>query len=215
MSLGWTPATLLTRLIVLLIGMPIHEWAHAWSAYELGDDTASLQGRLSLNPFVHLDLFGSLMILLTGFGWAKPVPVDPFRMRTNPRTGMALSAFAGPASNLLVAMLCAIPFRLGWIGLEDLYVGDTLLSPALLLLGIADISVSLAIFNLLPFFPLDGEKVLVGVLPLQMGNMLLQLRSFSPFLLMLAIFILPRMGLDIVGFLVTMVKGPLMLLLFS
>ena len=215
MSLGLTPATLLTRLIVLLIGMPIHEWAHAWSAYELGDDTASLQGRLSLNPFVHLDLFGSLMILLTGFGWAKPVPVDPFRMRTNPRTGMALSAFAGPASNLLVAMLCAIPFRLGWIGLEDLYVGDTLLSPALLLLGIADISVSLAIFNLLPFFPLDGEKVLVGVLPLQMGNMLLQLRSFSPFMLMLAIFILPRMGLDIVGFLVTMVKGPLMLLLFS
>ena len=215
MSLGLTPATLLTRLIVLLIGMPIHEWAHAWSAYELGDDTASLQGRLSLNPFVHLDLFGSLMILLTGFGWAKPVPVDPFRMRTNPRTGMALSAFAGPASNLLVAMLCAIPFRLGWIGLEDLYVGDNLLSPALLLLGIADISVSLAIFNLLPFFPLDGEKVLVGVLPLQMGNMLLQLRSFSPFLLMLAIFILPRMGLDIVGFLVTMVKGPLMLLLFS
>ena len=215
MSLGLTPATLLTRLIVLLIGMPIHEWAHAWSAYELGDDTASLQGRLSLNPFVHLDLFGSLMILLTGFGWAKPVPVDPFRMRTNPRTGMALSAFAGPASNLLVAMLCAIPFRLGWIGLEDLYVGDNLLSPALLLLGIADISVSLAIFNLLPFFPLDGEKVLVGVLPLQMGNMLLQMRSFSPFMLMLAIFILPRMGLDIVGFLVTMVKGPLMLLLFS
>lgn len=215
MTFGLTPATLLTRLIVLLIGMPIHEWAHAWSAYELGDDTASLQGRLSLNPFVHLDLFGSIMILLTGFGWAKPVPVDPYRMRTNPRTGMALSAFAGPASNLLVAMLCAIPFRLGWIGLKDLYVGDTLLSPALLLLGIADISVSLAIFNLLPFFPLDGEKVLVGALPLQMGNMLLQIRPFSPFLLMLAIFILPQMGLDIIGFLVTMVKGPLMLLLFS
>jgi Zn-dependent protease len=215
MTLGLTPATLLTRLIVLLIGMPIHEWAHAWSAYELGDDTASLQGRLSLNPIAHLDLFGSLMILLTGFGWAKPVPVNPFRMRTNPRTGMALSAFAGPASNLLVAMICAIPFRLGWVGLQDLLVNDTLLSPALLLLGIADISVNLAVFNLLPFFPLDGEKVMVGVLPVNIGNTLLQLRPYSPYLLMLAIFILPRLGLDIVGFLVTMVKDPLMLLLFT
>lgn len=215
MSLGLSPATLLTRLIVLLIGMPIHEWAHAWSAYELGDDTASLQGRLSINPLAHLDLVGSLMILLTGFGWAKPVPVNPYRMRTNPRTGMALSAFAGPASNLLVAMLCAIPFRLGWVGLGDLFTSDTLLSPALLLLGIADISVNLAVFNLLPFFPLDGEKVLVGVLPVSTGNTLLRLRPYSPYLLMLAVFILPRIGLDIVGFLVALVKEPLMMLFFT
>ncbi len=208
MPFGLSLSTLVARLIVLLIGMPIHEWAHAWSAYELGDDTASLQGRMTLNPIAHLDLFGSILILLTGFGWAKPVPVNPYRMRVSPRIGMALSAFAGPASNFLTAMVCAIPFRLGLLSLSGIFVSESLLNPAMLLWTIAQISLGLALFNLLPFYPLDGEKVLVGVLPREWGDRLLAIRPFSPYILM------GLMVLGVIGLLVGIVWGPLMRLLF-
>jgi len=214
MPFGLSPATLLARLIVLLIGFPIHEWAHAWSAYELGDDTPRLEGRLTLNPMAHLDFLGAVLLLLTGFGWAKPVPVNPYRMRTAPRAGMALSAVAGPVSNLFVAMLCAVPFRLGWVDLTDLYTGRGLLNPALLLWAIADISIGLALFNLLPVFPLDGEKVLAGVLPPEWGDQLLALRPYSPYILMGLLFVFPYLGFDLIGWLIGWVRGPLELLLF-
>ena len=145
---------MLARLIVLLIGFPIHEWAHAWSADQLGDDTPRWQGRLSLNPLVHLDILGSLLLLLTGFGWAQPVPVNPNRMRIAPRSGMALSAFAGPASNLLVAMFCAIPFRLGWLHLGDVSGGASLLEPALLILMGAMVGL-IAISFIVPIFKMS------------------------------------------------------------
>lgn len=208
--LGISPLTFLARLIVLVIGFPLHEWAHAWSADRLGDDTPRWEGRLSLNPLTHLDILGTILLLLTGFGWAKPVPVNPYRMRTNPRTGMALSAFAGPASNLLVAMVCAIPFRLGLFSGMDL--GATNLATLLWL--IADVSLNLAIFNLLPFYPLDGEKVLVGVLPPRWGDYLLSFRPYSPYVLLGLLFLLPYLGLDLIGFLVSLIKVPLQVLLF-
>lgn len=207
-----SPATLLSRLIVLLIGFPIHEWAHAWSADQLGDTTARRQGRLSLNPMDHLDIFGSLLLLLTGFGWAQPVPTNPYMMRIAPRTGMAITAFAGPASNLIVAMLCAIPFRMGWFNLGS--VGTGLLHPANVLWGVAGVSLNLALFNLLPFYPLDGEKVLVGVLPRDLGDQVLSLRPYSPYILMGLLFVLPYVGLDVIGFLIGSIRFPLQLLLF-
>ncbi len=210
--LGLSPVTFLARLIVLLVGMPIHEWAHAWSAHELGDDTPRWEGRLSLNPLAHLDILGAILILLTGFGWAKPVPVNPYRMRTSPRAGMALSAFAGPASNLVLAMLCALPFRLGWLSGAD--VVSARLNLAALLFLIADVSLNLAIFNLLPFFPLDGEKVLVGVLPPRWGDALLSFRPYSPYVLLGLLFLLPYLGLDLIGMLIGLVKIPLQMLLF-
>ena len=111
---GFSIPTILVRLVVLFLAIPIHEWAHAWSAYQLGDDTASLQGRLTLNPMAHLDPIGSLLILVSGFGWGKPVPVNPYRLRTGPRVGHAITAFAGPLSNFVLAMLLAIPFRMHW-----------------------------------------------------------------------------------------------------
>ncbi len=210
--LGLSPVTFLARLIVLLVGMPLHEWAHAWSAHELGDDTPRWEGRLSLNPMAHLDILGAILILLTGFGWAKPVPVNPYRMRTSPRAGMALSAFAGPASNLVLAMLCALPFRLGLFSVADIASGR--LNAATLLWLIADVSLNLAIFNLLPFFPLDGEKVLVGVLPPRWGDALLSFRPYSPYVLLGLLFLLPYLGLDLVGILIGLVKLPLQVLLF-
>ncbi|HIE37856.1 MAG TPA: site-2 protease family protein [Anaerolineales bacterium] len=214
MPFGLSPATLLARLIVLVIGFPIHEWAHAWSADRLGDSTPRWEGRLSLNPMAHLDILGSISLLLTGFGWARPVPVNPYRMRVAPRAGMALSAFAGPASNLLVAMVCAIPFRLGWVSLSDLYTATNPLTLAVLLWSVSQVSIGLALFNLLPFFPLDGEKVLVGVLPPRWGDRLLALRPYSPYILMGLLFVLPYLGLDIIGFLIGLVWRPLQLLLF-
>lgn len=202
-----TPTTLAARLIVLLVIMPIHEWAHAWSAYQLGDDTASLQGRLTLNPVAHLDLFGGILILMTGFGWAKPVPVNPYRMeRVSPRAGMALSSLAGPLSNFMTAMVCAIPFRLGLLSFGGTDRG--LFDPATLLWYIASVSVGLGLFNLLPFYPLDGEKVLVGVLPREWGDRLLSIRQVSPYILM------ALMVLGVAGLLVSLLRGPLMMLLF-
>lgn len=199
---------ILARFLVLLIGMPIHEWAHAWSAYELGDDTASLQGRLTLNPLAHLDLFGSILILLTGFGWARPVPVNPYRMRTSPRTGMALSALAGPASNFMVAMLCAVPFRLGLLQINDIWASSSPLHPAPILWTIAQISLGLALFNLFPVYPLDGEKVLAGLLPREWSDRLLALQPFGPYILM------GLMVLGVPGFLIGLVWEPLLILLF-
>ncbi len=172
---------ILARLIILLIALPVHEWAHAWSAWELGDDTAAMRGRLSLNPLAHLDIYGSVLLLLTGFGWAKPVPVNPYRMRrVAPRTGMAITAFAGPASNFLIGMLCAVPFRIGVLGIVDVAVGNALAS---LLWTLAGISIGLGLFNLIPIYPLDGEKVLAGLLPPQWGYRLEMIRPYAPFIL--------------------------------
>ncbi|MBN1953473.1 MAG: site-2 protease family protein [Anaerolineae bacterium] len=201
-------STLLARLLVLLVGMPVHEWAHAWSAYQMGDDTASLQGRLSLNPLAHLDPIGSILILLTGFGWARPVPVNPNQMQLNPRTGMAISSFAGPASNFLIAMLCAVPFRLGLLSLNSIDVIGGSFNLATILWMSAQVSLGLALFNLLPVYPLDGEKVLVGLLPREWGDRLLALRPFGPYILMGVMF------LGIANLLIGLVWSPLLRLLF-
>ncbi|HET90087.1 MAG TPA: site-2 protease family protein [Chloroflexi bacterium] len=205
---GFSLAQIIVRVIVLLLGIPIHEWAHAWSAYQLGDDTASLQGRLTLNPLAHLDPVGSLLILVSGFGWGKPVPVNPYHMRINPRIGMALSSAAGPAANFVLAMLLAIPLRLGWV---------TWFSRTGQLLEVAiQINIGLMLFNLLPAFPLDGEKVLVGVLPPRWGDRLLQLRPFGSLILVALLFVLPQLiGIDLVGMIIAPIYGLLMnLLLF-
>ena len=198
---GFSIPTILVRLVVLFLAIPIHEWAHAWSAYQLGDDTASLQGRLTLNPMAHLDPIGSLLILVSGFGWGKPVPVNPYRLRTGPRIGHAITAFAGPLSNFVLAMLLAIPFRMHWanyaVASMDLYT-QRLSIGALLLIAI-EINLGLMLFNLIPLFPLDGEKVLVGVLPPRWGDSLLRIRPYGSIILAGLMFVLPRVGIDPIG----------------
>jgi Zn-dependent protease len=145
--------------IGLLLAVDIHECAHAWAANELGDPTARYQGRLSLNPIVHLDPMGTLMMLFSlfggiGIGWGKPVPVNPWNLRHG-RTGQGLVALAGPASNLILAAVLALPLHLGWAR-----TGLTRILWSILI----GVNVSLALFNLLPIPPLDGASVLVGVL---------------------------------------------------
>ncbi len=154
--------SLVIRAFVLLTAMPIHECAHALVANWLGDRTAEDEGRLTLNPFSHLDLMGSLMILVAGFGWAKPVPVNPLNFRRNGitmRGGMALTAIAGPLSNLLLALIFFIACKLVLV-LTELPI---MLAYALMM--IAQINVMLGVFNLLPVYPMDGSRVLGYFLP--------------------------------------------------
>ncbi len=156
------------RAVTLLLVLPLHEAAHAGVARLLGDDTAQRQGRLTINPFAHLDLVGSALIMLTGFGWAKPVPVNPMRMKKY-RAGFALTALAGPVSNILAAIAAAfihagiLATNAGFEARYDFFINDkiTPLFCAILLTEfLVSVNVGLALFNLIPLPPLDGFNVL-------------------------------------------------------
>ena len=149
-----TPIKVIYWLIAFGISLSVHEAAHAWMADRLGDPTAKLSGRLTLNPLAHLDPIGTLMLLFAGFGWGKPVPVDDFNL-LHPRRDSGLISLAGPTANLTLAVFLSLIFRL-------IYPSSFI---SFLLLPIISLNVSWAIFNLLPVHPLDGSHVLVGFLP--------------------------------------------------
>ena len=160
MLLGRDPLEIVAFLISLLIAIDVHEFAHAWMANELGDPTARYYGRLSLNPLVHLDPMGTVMMLFSvfygfGIGWGKPVPVNPVYLRKGPRVGMGIVAAAGPLSNLVLAAMAAVPIRLG-LPLPWLLVR--------LLLVVISVNIGIALFNLLPIPPLDGASIVRGIL---------------------------------------------------
>jgi len=170
-------ALVLTQLaataIVLIFCLPVHELAHAWAAKKLGDDTAAMHGRLTLNPARHLDIFGTLMILTVGFGYAKPVPVNPRNFK-NRRKGMALTAAAGPLSNLIMAVaFCLLYFILLYVvAFAAAARGESSIdfnSPGGLVLAFVYVlflrNVGLMVFNLIPFPPLDGSRIMDLLLP--------------------------------------------------
>lgn len=167
------PEVLVLLIPVLLFALVFHEFSHAWIAYKLGDPTARYAGRLTLNPVAHLDPVGGLMILFVGFGWAKPVPVDGRNLR-NPRTDMMKVAAAGPLSNLLLAMIAGMVFRL--------LSGAGLLSEAIYLLIIyfTQINIALAVFNLIPVAPLDGSQIFSGYLMRTNPQLAWKIQSYGP-----------------------------------
>ena len=160
--------TFLVRTMIILLVLPLHEYAHAWMAYKLGDDTASYQGRLTLNPLAHLDPIGSILLLLTGFGWAKPVPIDPLRFnrKHSIRFGVAITALAGPVSNLIAAYIGMIGYRFyiqSSYYLSSFDAESAVAAPQLIFYALSSfvwINLGLAVFNLLPIPPLDGSRVL-------------------------------------------------------
>jgi Zn-dependent protease len=154
-------------LLALLIAIDVHEFSHALIAYQLGDPTAKYRGRVSLNPLVHLDPLGSLMMLFmafsgVGLGWGKPVPVNPNNFRNGPIVGETMVSAGGPLSNLLTAAVVAIPLRLALNGVLPRSFLSTSIAQFLIILFV--VSISLAIFNLLPIFPLDGYHFWLGLL---------------------------------------------------
>ncbi len=185
------PDRIVALLIMTFTSMPVHEWAHAWAAYQLGDDTASLQGRLTLNPLAHIDPMGTIMLFLFGYGWGKPVPVSRHRLRGNMRASWALVSAAGPISNLVMAMLAAIPFRLGWLSGG----GNFAITMQNILIQFIVINLGLMLFNLIPLPPLDGSRILAWLLPPSWAHFMDQLEQFGGLGLMFFLFFFSRLGL--------------------
>jgi Zn-dependent protease len=193
--------TLLLIAPPILLALTFHEYAHAYVAHRLGDDTAKQSGRLSLNPLRHLDPLGTLMIFLVQFGWAKPVPVNPYQLR-NPKKDMLWISAAGPLSNILLALVSGLLFRLfsDSTGAADRHSITGIL--ILMALFSMKINLALAVFNILPIAPLDGSKILYGILPPGVGKMIFAFERYGPFIL-IGLIILGRVtGVSILGMLI-------------
>ncbi len=162
------PEAIMARILIAAFILPFHELAHGWVANKLGDPTAKWMGRLTLNPIKHLDPVGSILLILTGYGWAKPVPINPRNFR-NPRKGMAITAAAGPIANLLIALAFMILYKIAVYaiaipmgGVPETGILYILLE---LLFNVMWVNVGLAVFNLFPIPPLDGSRIVGLFLP--------------------------------------------------
>ena len=174
--------------VAFVTGIAFHEFSHAWTANELGDDTAKKLGRVSLNPIRHLDPLGTVLLLLIGFGWGKPTPVNPYRLRNGVKRGNLIVAAAGPLSNFFFAALAALPLKLGLIdsvaSFDNIRNASGVEIFGLFLVFTIYINVLLGVFNLIPIAPLDGFKVAVGLLPDQLSQELDKLSKWGPGILM-------------------------------
>lgn len=170
---------LIAFLIIVLVCLPVHEFGHAWAAVKMGDTLPLAQGRYTVDPRRHLDVLGTLLLALVGFGWAKPVQINPYAMRLapNPRAGLIVAAAAGPAMNVLLGVLAAILFRLNVSTLRLPVAADVLWL-------VTYINMGLVVFNLIPIPPLDGSRILYMLLPSRYDNITATLNQYGPFILL-------------------------------
>jgi Zn-dependent protease len=193
--LDLSPSMIISHLIVLLVAFPVHEFAHAWTANYFGDDTPRLEGRLTLNPVVHLDVLGSLLLIVAGFGWARPVNVNPYALSRRSPAAMMWVSLAGPLSNLMMALVAAIPFRLGLVSSGQAYLdmasNSNHILPTLpqVLLVFVYINLLLMLFNLIPLAPLDGEKIADYFFPPALRRAMDVIRPYGPIILMAVVFL--------------------------
>ena len=209
---GLTIPTLISRIFVLLTAFAVHEFAHAWVADRFGDSTPRSMGRLTLNPLAHLDPIGSLMLVVVGFGWAKPVPVNPYALARRSSSAMMWVSLAGPISNLVMALLAAIPFQLGLVSVFGLSANQGTVLPTLdyFLFEFVYINLVLMLFNLIPIAPLDGEKVLYYLAPPSVERFMDTIRPYGPFLLLILVFAGSFVGINLLW---TILEPPLQALL--
>jgi len=200
--LNYAPSTFFSAIITLLVAFTVHEFAHAWTATKFGDDTPSLYGRLTLNPVAHLDFLGSLMLIFAGFGWAKPVPINPRKLRQHSPAAEMLVAFSGPISNFLLAALAAIPLRFGLVVPTAAKI-SIFPTPYQFLIYFVFTNLGLMLFNLIPLRPLDGEKILDYLIPSSWEEGWLTIKQYGPYILM-GLFVLgPMIGFNLVDILIS------------
>lgn len=200
--------TLISRIFVLLTAFAIHEFAHAWAADRFGDPTPRNNGRLTLNPMAHLDPMGSLMLIAVGFGWAKPVPINPYALTRRSSAAVMWVSLAGPASNFLMALLASIPFQLGLVSQFGAFANPGQILPSFdkLLWEFVYINLLLMLFNLIPLAPLDGEKILYYLLPVSGQRVMDTIHPYGPLILLAVVFLGPVLGINVLG---TIIGPPL------
>jgi len=195
--LNLSPSILISHVIVLVVAFTIHEFAHAWTANYFGDTTPEANGRLTLNPLSHLDPMGSLLLIVAGFGWAKPVPINPYTLQRRSPAAVMWVSLAGPFSNLLMAVVASIPFRLGVLSVYDAELavftgqgsgGHILPTIPQILYIFIQINLVLMLFNLIPVAPLDGEKIFEYFLPPSWLRILDRIRPYGPVILLVLVF---------------------------
>src|SRR5438105_1288314 len=177
------PIAFVAFVIAIILGITVHEFMHAYAAHRLGDDTGRLMGRMTLNPLAHFDLFGTLLLVVAGFGYGKPVPFNESRLRSP--TSVTLVALAGPAANFAIAALCAIPLR---FGAADPFGG----AYTEVLAFVVYFNCVLGIFNLIPIPPLDGSNVVYGLLPPRQQYSWRTYQQYGPFLLLFVLLLAPQ-----------------------
>jgi len=178
-----SPLVFIIELFCLLVAITIHEFSHAWAADYLGDPTSRLQGRLSFNPLVHIDNIGMIFLLLFGFGWGKPVQFDPYNLK-DPRKDAAIISIAGPSSNLILAIILSLLMRLFIL----LQLNFLIIIGSIILIPLIKMNIVLGVFNLLPIHPMDGFKIVGGILPEEKAHEWYQLQKYGMIFLILLIF---------------------------
>ena len=194
--------TIISRILILIIAFSVHEFSHAKVADMFGDNTTRANGRLTLNPLRHLDPMGSLMLLFAGFGWARPVPVNPYALGRAAPSAMMWVSLAGPMSNFLLAIFGAVVLRAGILPATLGGAESLLPTPQGFMLEFVWINLALMLFNLIPLAPLDGEKIAAYFAPPSIARVLETISPYGPVILLALVFIGPRFGLNFFGIII-------------